>query len=235
MAVQCQDLGKQVIVADGNKQLIWKIPQKDVKSLDGGERVFVRIDCCSRTLQKVISSKNSKGGQDEQGMGRSIANNEALLDMLKQRNALQDGEADSEKKQCSLFVEVDSQTPEAKKQKTARTPRADMKFARLHPHMLSMDLKTPAGTTTVWVLKYVHPRDALFVEFEPDQIEAVLYQLWSSDWSDGVGRKRDPTLPKGVWFHNKKYLVHVKDNVFGKMVSRSFSTLEDATAAMLGA
>ena len=235
MAVQCQDLGKQVIVADGDKQLIWKIPQKDVRSVDGGERVFVRIDCCSRTLQKVISSKNAKGGQDEQGMGRSIANNEALLDMLKQRNALQDGEADSEKKQCSLFVEVDSQTPEAKKQKTARTPRAEMKLARMHPHMISMDLETPAGTTTVWVLKYVHPRDALFVEFEPDQIEAVLYQLWSSDWSDGVGRKRDPTLPKGVWFHNKKYLVHVKDNVVGKMVSRSFSTLEDATAAMSGA
>ena len=141
-------------------------------------------------------------------MGRSIATNAALLDMLKQRNALQDAEAAECDRPCSLFANAGFPTPDAKKQKTARTPRADLKSLRLHPQMISLDLTTPAGPTTVWVLKYVHPRDALFVEFEPDQIEAVLYLLWSSDCSESVGRKRGPALPKGVWFHQKKYIFH---------------------------
>ena len=95
------------------------------------------------------------------------------------------------------------------------------------PSIYNIDVEVEGVKSTVCVLQASQPRECIFIEFQPDQVETLLKKLWCSSWSTDT-MKRDPTLPKGVHRQRGKYVAMVG----GKR--KFFADRETASIANIG-
>ena len=217
MAVECEDMGKRVSLKDGKDHSHWAIPSKNVATLDNGTRTFVKVDPRNDSLVRLVCSRNANATAS----ARTIAANLGLQELARLRNA--QAPRCTDERTCTLFAAEQVETPV----KPRRVDRGSLRSMREHPRCVDVEVVVRDCPVVVCMLRHVHPRDNLMVEFIPEQIDAVLKVLIDADWGHGEHHTpRDYTLPKGVHRQGGKFMVVAIEDGKKRMVQ--CKTLEDA-------
>ncbi len=199
----------------------WAI-NKPCDVIDCDEGVFVRVDPGSWCLTQVVQEDNAKDNMH----ARTIANSQGLATLLTRRNDMQaqllapDSFPSDE---CTLFDHVPQ---ENKKRK--HICRSELKAMRDNHKSLTIEVSINGNPMNVRVLRPVHPRDHLFVEFDKHALFTVLMYMRANEF-DHVQPRAADDIPKGIHRQKDRYIVKYQ-NRDGSTKNKIEHSLENAIA-----
>ena len=166
-----------------NSKATWHIGVEDTLVLD--DIVFVRLSKGNSSLSSLVGNI---GGYLCLRFSKGL---EALQDL---RNAVAPQASDAD---CSLFDD----TP--KSSKKPRLSRGEMSGLRENPQIIDIAFKLQGVEDDIVVktIRAVHPRDCMWIEFEPEAIGAVIQFLSEGGFHERGKRKRvaqEEKLPQGI-------------------------------------
>jgi hypothetical protein len=188
MALKAELLDYKAVQLEGVKAT-WMIPPTDVVDVEG--QLFVKLNGRNHGLLQVVITGNSLAPKSLRTLTASTGIKEIVL--LRNKAQAAAFEAESNESSCSLF----DTTPVKK----ARVARHDVQAARGAPRTLTVCLPVDGVERDVAVLRPVHPRDTLFVEYELDAITTVLTYIRCSGFDETLQQCRSG-LPQGI--HRRK-------------------------------
>ena len=179
---------------------------------------LVRI-CSKSSWVHLICEDNPKAPQPVP-KNFSLTKSIGFKSLMKLRNSAQAADFASEEKSssCNLF----GNAPASKKAK--KLSRARINAMRQAHSLVSIQLDHYGS---VQMLRPVHTNDALFVEYSPEAITAVINYMREKGFEDtDQGSVKDSSLPKGIWKRADHFVVQFKkaDDTFGY---KRCATLED--------
>lgn len=191
-----------------------------------GDRAFVKLNTQNPSLWALVASNNPNVAGGASGQYRALSSSKGLTELIAMRNRIQSAALAPEQPQiCSLF-----EAPKKKAKVAFARDKAAAK--RTAPESLILPLEMGGVTYEVSVLRPVHPKDALFVEYSNESIAAVVQWLRTSGFDDGLKRTRTLGLPKGIHkrvLGDKKYVV-VYTKPDGSISRKLVRELDDALA-----
>lgn len=200
---------------------VWIIKsESDVVKCD--DSVYIRMDPRSWTLKGLVCQTLHKD-QIPKSLTASIG-----LDSLQRlRNQAQASLLAPTPAGPTLFDDAEHQ------QKKARISRSAIKTARTEASSLDISITVDGEPHMVQMLRPVHPRDNVFILYEPGSITTVVRYIRQCGFAGSTGlmqRARDPSLPQGIWNLNGKkgvcQVVYRKED--GTKGYKTFRDLESA-------
>ena len=201
---------------------VWVIKSSDAVKCD--DSVYIRMDPRSHTLRGLVCETMKSS------ILKSLTASIGLESMQRLRNEAQALMLAPPK--CvgqMLFDDAEHQ------QKKSRMSRTAMKTARTEASSLDISITVDGEPHMVQVLRPVHPRDNVFILYEPDNITAVVKYIRQCGFADNTNLMtvpRDPAVPQGVHrlMRNKMELFQVvyrkQDGTKGR---KCFADIESAT------
>ena len=213
---------KKCVGLDGliHQFFVWK--PNDVVECHGA--IFVRMSPSSYSLREILLEKNVLAPEPvpkRWSLSCSVGMNKLMELRNEQQAASLRGESNTS---CNLF---DDSPPSDCLRRACRVPRPEIQKKRQEHDVLTVELELDGESKSVRLLRPMHPRDNLFIEYEAHTLGLVLRYFRALGFSD-VKEPR-PDLPKGILNRKGMYLVrHVKDN--GEMGLKKFDELDAAIA-----
>jgi len=170
--------------------------------------------------------KNNKNAPNPQPKNFSIAGTSGMESLKRARNEAQIHELQQESNSgCSLFASEEASDATSH----ARRKRSELQQMRGTPQSLMV---TIAGLPPLVVLRPVHPKDSMYVQFDATMLEAVVNVIRESNNWGKAYKDRDHALPKNVWQQNNRLVV--LSTASGGKRYKVVRTLDDAKAAQAG-
>ena len=166
----------------------WRIfKAKDVVTCDND--VFVRLWPNSASLLALVLDNNSNVPATKL---TNLSTSYGMKSLMKGRNEHQADMLSQDVEACTLF-------DDARPKKKAKRTKAAVKAAREELSAFTLRIFVGGAMCDVRMLRPVHPRDNVFVHYEPTSLGLVVRYLREQGFSEDVKINRDPTLPKGIF------------------------------------
>lgn len=171
---------------------IWKIPAKDVLSIE--DCVFIKL--CTRN-SSLSSLLGNVGGH------LCLTRSDGYKALLKLRNleAERQVEALEQETQCTLFDDVKKVKKRVSRSDAARERANRDKIVEVD---LSMDGKDEVVVT---MLRPVHPSDHIYIKYDHNNVSAVLHWLGHHSFSSQKRPRNPDKLPRGISRHANGFSV----------------------------
>ena len=192
----------------------------EIDSEQAGHQIFVKLNCANHGLLAMVC----KGNEQAPKTLDTLTVSQGLKALIQLRNKAQAAAFETESKEtfCKLF-----DTTPAKK---ARVARRDAQAMREAPQSLEVYVPIDGDERRVAVLRPVHPRDAVYVEYETDTIATVITYIRGAGFDDCLKQSRMKDLPKGI--HLRKHGIYkfavMSKRDDGKKQMKMFKELADA-------
>lgn len=184
-----------------------------------GKDLFIRLATNNSSLVALICEDNDLAPAPVPkncGLSQTLGYHE----LIKLRNQTQAAELAGDG--CNLFGD---EAPASKKK--PRVSQKAMKEMREKPEVLTVELPEYGE---IKCLRPIHSKDALFVEYDAQNLTRVFNFLRQAGFDDELSSygPRDPSLPKGVWKRGNCYLVLFKKA--GVQATKTCDSLETVHA-----
>ena len=207
----------------------WKIINDDQRQVEEGDSTvcYVRVNPICRSLVSIVCDGNDHS-PSPLPKGYSLTRSIGLNKLIKIRNSQQVADLEKENETldgCTLFGE-DDKAPKAKKSKLQK--EAAKTINQEHASMV-LTLELASGPACVRVLRPVHPKDGLFVLYNPADLGALITYLRDEGFDEALAVAKDLQLPKGVVKRGHSFIVkYVK--LDGSTGFKTCHSIEDAVA-----
>ena len=176
---------------------MWKIPSKDVISMDGN--IFVKLCTRNSSLSSLIGNV---------GGFLCLTRSDGYKALMKLRNhetEIQNAELQKEEAalagECNLFDEV-----KKIKKRISRSDAARERANRSRTVDVELELDN-CDTVVVTMLRPVHTSDHIYIKFVEDNVSYVLHWLRHHSFSEHKRPRNPDNLPKGVYRQSNKFMV----------------------------
>jgi hypothetical protein len=107
-----------------------------------------------------------------------------------------------------------------------------LRAAEFEPGVVEIEVAIEGSTYKVVTLQNKLARDKVFVESSPENIHNVVTLLrLGGTAASQLHKARDPTLPRGVWQRNGRYVVHKKLEPGSAMAAKQYKLVTSLEAA----
>ena len=199
----------------------WKIINDDQRQVEEGDSTvcYVRVNPICRSLVSIVCDGNDHSPRPLP-IGYSLTRSIGLNKLIKIRNSQQVADLEKENETldgCTLFAKKSKFQKEAAK--TINQEHASM--------VLTLELAS--GPACVRVLRPVHPKDGLFVLYNPADLGALITYLRDEGFDEALAVAKDLQLPNGVVKRGHTFVVkYVK--LDGSPGFKTCHSIEDAVA-----
>jgi len=206
---------------NNEKKAKWEIKRELITELDGTK--FVKLQPHDYGLMRIIT-QGSETAPKPLPKDFSLTSSIGLRTLIKLRNDAQTRELQADEAPRNPLFR--STTPQIAKR--PRLSRSNLKAMRSKPEPLTITIPASgdSGVMDVQVLRPVHPRDDLWVEYDLHILSRILEYLRDEPFDTDQKSKHDKTLPKGVWHHGEGFLVAYQWD--GKPRSKKCTSVEAA-------
>ena len=202
-----------------------KVYPEDSVDVDGV--AFVRLKPFCTSLVHMVYEGNTLAPVHSKNA--TLSNCRGMMEMLRARNKASGATRQAiPASSCSLFANPDDDKendagPRPKKPRQ-RMPAVEMKAQREAREQIEIDITVDGNVVSIPVLKAVHPRDALFVKYDPEVLGCVLKCFRDDGFEEPKAQNAHPNVYQRAGF----ILAVHKPEGGGKTRYKKVKDVEDA-------